>query len=113
SYGLTTDQRRRSRPCDNPAIPNAAGGDGTDIGAFEFQSQPISLLAPLRAGDNIVVGFISEAGQTYRFERKDSQPAGSWTTVADQIAGSGRLVQVNDPGAASLPTRFYRLVTLP
>src|SRR5207248_9403932 len=29
--GLTTDQRGRPRPIDNPAIPNALGGDGSDI----------------------------------------------------------------------------------
>jgi len=31
-----TDQRGQTRTYDNPGIPNAAGGDGTDIGAFEF-----------------------------------------------------------------------------
>jgi len=33
---LTTDQRGFSRTVDRSSIPNAAGGDGTDIGAFEF-----------------------------------------------------------------------------
>jgi hypothetical protein len=36
--GLTTDQRGLTRPVDFPAIPNAPGGDGTDIGAFEVQA---------------------------------------------------------------------------
>lgn len=35
---LTTDQRGFSRTFDDPNKPNAAGGDGTDIGAFEQQS---------------------------------------------------------------------------
>ncbi|HYG81107.1 MAG TPA: Calx-beta domain-containing protein, partial [Pyrinomonadaceae bacterium] len=36
---LSTDQRGAGfpRPVNDPAIPNAAGGDGTDIGAFEVQ----------------------------------------------------------------------------
>lgn len=38
SFGLTTDQRGAMRPVDNPSIPNAAGGDGADIGAFELQA---------------------------------------------------------------------------
>ena len=40
SAGLTTDQRGTGFPrtFDDPAIPNAGGGDGTDIGAFEVQS---------------------------------------------------------------------------
>ena len=36
---LTTDQRGFSRTVDNTSIPNATGGDGTDIGAFEFGAQ--------------------------------------------------------------------------
>jgi hypothetical protein len=33
----TTDQRVLARPSDFTSIPNASGGDGTDIGAFEVQ----------------------------------------------------------------------------
>jgi hypothetical protein len=33
---LTTDQRGFSRTVDNSSISNAMGGDGTDIGAYEF-----------------------------------------------------------------------------
>lgn len=35
SAALPTDQRGFNRMFDDPGIPNAAGGDGTDIGAFE------------------------------------------------------------------------------
>jgi parallel beta-helix repeat protein len=40
SSGSTTDQRGTgfARTFDNPAIANATGGDGTDIGAFEVQA---------------------------------------------------------------------------
>jgi hypothetical protein len=37
SGGLTKDQRGPTRPCNNPAIANAAGCDGADVGAFEVQ----------------------------------------------------------------------------
>ena len=30
-----SDQRGFPRVIDDPAVPNASGGDGTDIGAFE------------------------------------------------------------------------------
>ena len=39
--GNPTDQRGQSRPFDNPSIPNATGGDGTDIGAYEADADPI------------------------------------------------------------------------
>jgi hypothetical protein len=35
---LTTDQRGRKRPVVFPWVPDAPGGDGADIGAFELQS---------------------------------------------------------------------------
>lgn len=37
SSGIITDQRGQIRPYDFPNIPNAIGGDGADIGAFERQ----------------------------------------------------------------------------
>ncbi len=42
SSGAATDQRGRFRPIDNPGIPNAADGDGGDIGAVEV-SPPVPL----------------------------------------------------------------------
>jgi hypothetical protein len=39
SFGLSTDQRGDPRPVDFSGIPNAAGGDGADIGAFEVRKR--------------------------------------------------------------------------
>jgi hypothetical protein len=41
---LTTDQRGTgfARTVDDSGIPNASGGDGTDIGAFEYNAGPIT-----------------------------------------------------------------------
>ncbi len=38
STGASTDQRGFLRPVDNPIIPPTAGGDNSDIGAFEVQT---------------------------------------------------------------------------
>lgn len=38
SFGLAFDQRRVKRPQDDAQLPNAPGGDGADIGAFERSS---------------------------------------------------------------------------
>jgi hypothetical protein len=35
---ITADQRGFTRPLDDPSIPNASGGDGSDIGSFEEQT---------------------------------------------------------------------------
>jgi Right handed beta helix region len=63
--GVTTDQRGFPRPADNLVIPNASGGDGSDIGAFERQevalarSLNISTRSRVQTGDNVMIaGFI-------------------------------------------------------
>jgi predicted outer membrane repeat protein len=40
-FGTQRDQRRFHRPFNHPAIPDAIGGDGSDIGAFENQPTPL------------------------------------------------------------------------
>ncbi|MFL6519999.1 MAG: choice-of-anchor Q domain-containing protein [Chthoniobacterales bacterium] len=64
---LATDQRDTgfARTFDDPAVLNAPGGDGTDIGAFEAQSSLVTRLAnvatrlPIQTGDNVLfAGFI-------------------------------------------------------
>jgi CSLREA domain-containing protein len=71
SSGLKIDQRGLPRPSDDPSIANVSGGDGSDIGAFEFQvpaptptptPTPASQLLNLStrkevgAGDNVLIG---------------------------------------------------------
>ena len=65
-----------------------------------------------RIGDDVLFGFATENGKTYRVERCDDLTAGVWATVADNVAGTGSRVLVTDAGAASVPRRFYRVVTL-
>ena len=68
--GLHTDQRGFTRPVDNPAIPNATGGDGSDIGAFEVQPTflaNISTRLLVETGDNVLIGgFIITGTQPKR-----------------------------------------------
>lgn len=62
SSGWSTDQRGLPRPVDNPIVPNAPGGDGSDIGAFERQgaliarSSNISTRSRVQTGDNVMIG---------------------------------------------------------
>ena len=53
-----TDQRGLPRPVDDPAIANAAAGDGSDIGAFETQTPPCCFsIDPTNATFNASGGF--------------------------------------------------------
>ena len=44
SLGLAEDQRGRPRPFDQPGIPNAAAGDGSDIGAVEIGAVTLTVI---------------------------------------------------------------------
>lgn len=65
SSGSRTDQRGAPRPVDDPAIPNASGGDGADIGAFELAlPQPIPTATATRTGSATAVSSTPTATRT-------------------------------------------------
>src|SRR4051794_3034719 len=63
AFGLGSDQRGQSRPFDIPSIPNAAGGDGSDIGAVELQASdlPSNAFTAKVKGKKLIVS-VSSAG---------------------------------------------------
>ena len=108
SGGLTTDQRGLLRPIDDPTTPNADGGDGSDIGAYEADPN-LRILAIEKADADIRLRFNTVLDLTYRIDAKD-RIEDSWFTLLDSIPGAGSSAQVLDAGAATLPKRFYRVV---
>jgi CSLREA domain-containing protein len=70
-FGANSDQRGVIRPNDNPSIPNATGGDGSDIGAFEVNNSSASratfsgqvLSSTLRGVTGAIVSLTSPNGE--------------------------------------------------
>ncbi len=58
------------------------------------------------------ISFPTLAGQSYRLERS-SALAGSWSIVADHLAGTGNVAQVTDSNVLPTARAFYRVTTLP
>jgi hypothetical protein len=92
-------------------------GDGlTNTQEFAAGTDPNNTASVLRVsavavnGADLEVSFPTVAGKAYRLERSDTLRSGSWTTVQDPIAGTGAVVQIADPGAASQSKRFYRVI---
>ena len=108
SGGLTTDQRGFPRPIGTPA---AAGGDGSDIGAYEADPN-LRLNGFGKTGADIWLSFNSMWGRIYRVESTDQLPP-TWNVLTNDVPGTGGRFQTLDRGAASLPKRFYRTVLLP
>ena len=95
-------------------------GDGmTTYQEFRAGTDPTKSSSALRigtvqqAGNNTVVGFATVAGKTYRVETKDDINLASWSLLVDQIGGTGGIMQIVDPTAATLTKRFYRVSILP
>jgi len=61
SSGTTTDERGLTRPCDEAGIPNATGGDGGDVGAYEEQGACGAPNAPPDAVDDFAT-FAEDSG---------------------------------------------------
>jgi hypothetical protein len=92
-------------------------GDGwTNAQEFISGTDPNSRTSLLRfdsmqaGGNDMHLGFQSVLGRTYRVERSESLKTGSWTTVQDNIAGTGGTVQITDLSGAAQTRRFYRIV---
>jgi len=104
SFGvITTDQRGHFRPYDFTSIPNASGGDGSDIGAFEVSPPVLSIV---RAGSKVVVSW--PAGDTgYTLEGKPNlSPSTAWAAVPGTVVvGSQNTLTV----AAPTGNKLYRL----
>ncbi len=98
------DQRGLLRPYDNPAIANAAGGDGSDIGAFEvpgvtlptlvvsdpFSSKEGSASAPGSATFTVTLSEASGKTVTVNYKTTDGVTNGA-KAGSDYVARSGTL----------------------
>jgi hypothetical protein len=72
SFGLTADQRGDPRPVDFTGTPNAAGGDGSDIGAFELQKGCTDQVTPSQVCVLSVTGA-SQSSAIWRGAKKPVQ----------------------------------------
>ena len=68
SLGETVDQRGKKRPSDFGNIANATGGDGSDIGAFEFQD----VTPPNTVIDSGPAGAIHDPTPTFTFHSTEA-----------------------------------------
>jgi hypothetical protein len=92
---LTTDQRGGLRPVDLLSAPNAAGGNASDIGAFELQSETTLTINPNTLPDAVVGSpynqTLSATGGSgnYSFSLSSGNfPSGLTLSASGQISGT-------------------------
>ena len=112
SFGPTTDQRGFTRTIDDASVTNASGGDGTDIGAFEVDSNfRIVDLKP--TGTNVALSLMTVLGRNYAAAYTNNLASGTWTVFTNNAPGNGYLLWVTNSGGANQARRFYRGLLLP
>jgi hypothetical protein len=104
---VSFDQRGEPRPVDNPAVPNASGGDGSDIGALEVDPV-LRCTSVQRQGNDILVKVTSVSDGAYTIQYRSNANAGVWTTLTGSVSGSGGIITVTNAGAGVFPQRVYR-----
>jgi hypothetical protein len=70
-------------------------------------------ITAITLSDDVRISFTTTSDGFYRVERTDDLTQKSWETMADQVPGTGGVVQVTDVGGAGKPGRLYRVVRLP
>jgi hypothetical protein len=101
SFGLGSDQRGRPRPHELPSFTKAAGGDGSDIGAYELVPPALNLSVET----NVVLSWsATESGYTVLGSPSLSPPV--WTPLSGTPAVLGpNFVLTN----AATTNKFFRL----
>lgn len=103
------DQRGVPRPFDDPAVANAAGGDGSDIGAFEAQPPlaPSKLRATAISASAVVLTWKDNSTIETGFKiRRALSSAGPWSLVANV---SKNVTTYTDTSLTAGSTYFYRV----
>ena len=67
----------------------------------------------VKNGNDAVIGFSTVAGKTYAVQKATSLDAGAlWTSVQDNVPGTGGTVTITDTGAMAQPKRFYQVISV-
>jgi hypothetical protein len=104
NLGPATDQRGAPRPFDFLSIPNAAGGDGSDIGAFESGSPRLAIQ---KAGSAAVLSWPSYYGGFTVQSVTNVTLSNAWTAVAGiPVVSGSQYVFANGTLSGN---KFYRL----
>jgi autotransporter-associated beta strand protein len=104
SFGLTTDQRGEPRPFDFASITNAAGGDGSDIGAFEVDRPRLNIQ---QLGNAAVLSWPSYYTNLTLQSSTNLGSASNWVNASGSAVVIGNQYwQTNSPISGA---QFYRL----
>ena len=84
--------------------------DTNQLPFLEITVVPISQITSLViVGPDVKISFTTTNGVSYAVEDNSNLVTGSWSTLTNNVPGTGGIVTITDPGAAALSQRFYRV----
>jgi hypothetical protein len=76
---------------------------------INFQTGPdLRITGSQVVGADVQINLATGSNRLYRVDWTSDLVTGVWTTVTNNVAGTGGIVIVTDPGATAHPQRFYR-----
>ena len=105
-FNFIEDQRGAPRPFDFDSIPNAGGGDGSDIGAFELG---MPLLSISRQTSNALLRWPAAYGDFILESTLELPGSSNWTTVTNTPVIGGSPQQYYVTVSSDTENRFFRL----
>ncbi len=107
SSGATVDQPGGPRPCDLASVPNAAGGDGADVGAFEVQGSCTPPNAPPDAVDDSATFEVNSGAHTIGVLANDTDPDADPLTITAVTQSSHGSVSNNGISVSYTPNANF------
>ena len=108
---VASDQRSYPRTYDDPNVANTAGGDGTDIGAYE--ASELRIVAVQKAGNDLRLDFTGLLGTNYEAQIRSNMTTDNWTSLAGTTPGNGGIASTTISNAFSQSRQFSRIRLVP
>jgi hypothetical protein len=102
-------------------VMTAANSLGTSATSAPVMAKPYTPLAPSElvsppiavSGEGAQFNFQSVYGRVYQLQYTNSLTPSNWTNLGSPVTGTGATIILSDPGAGTVPARFYRLFIQP
>jgi hypothetical protein len=97
------------------AVPNPTWGYGK-VDAYQalILAAPAPLISSIGiSGTNVQINFSTTKGMNYRLDSTPSLSAVNWTTITNNIQGTGEILQAADHFVKGPAQNFYRVVMYP
>ena len=97
-FGVVADQRGFPRPNDIAAAATPAGGDGSDIGAFEFGDSTLRITSIARpANGHFVLQGLGLPNAVHSVQTSSAPEASSFLTLAPILSDATGRLQYDKP----------------